>query len=37
MMDLGMILRGVMDWIGFSKDNDKYRALVNSVMNLLFL
>jgi hypothetical protein len=25
---------GDMDWIGLAKDRDKWRALVNSVMNL---
>jgi hypothetical protein len=33
-MDLGEIERGGMDWIGLAQDGDKWRALVNSVMNL---
>jgi hypothetical protein len=26
---------GVMDWIGLAQDRDQWRALVNTVMNLL--
>jgi hypothetical protein len=33
-MDLGEIERGSLDWIGLVKDRDKWRALVNAVMNL---
>jgi hypothetical protein len=32
-MDLGEIGDGV-DWIGLAQDRDKWRALVNTVMNL---
>jgi hypothetical protein len=31
--DLGKICFGGMDWIGLAQDRDKWRALVNSVMN----
>jgi hypothetical protein len=33
-MDLGEIGWGGVDWIGLARDRDKWRALVNSVMNL---
>jgi hypothetical protein len=33
-MDLGEIWRGGVDWIGLAQDRDRWRALVNSVMNL---
>jgi hypothetical protein len=33
-MDLGEIGWGCEDWIGLAQDRDKWRALVNSVMNL---
>jgi hypothetical protein len=33
-MDLGEIGRDVRDWIELAKDRDKWRALVNTVMNL---
>jgi hypothetical protein len=33
-MDLGEIGWGGVDWIGLSQGRDKWRALVNSVMNL---
>jgi hypothetical protein len=33
-MDLGEIGWGDMDWIGLAQDRDKWRALVNAVMNL---
>jgi hypothetical protein len=33
-MDLGEIIWGGVDWIGLAQDADKWRALVNSVMNL---
>jgi hypothetical protein len=32
-MDLGEIGWGGVDWIGLSQDRDRWRALVNSVMN----
>jgi hypothetical protein len=34
MMDLGEIGWGGLDWIGLAQDRDKWRALVNAVMNL---
>jgi hypothetical protein len=33
-MDLGGVGRGDVDWIGLAQDRDKWRALVNSVLNL---
>jgi hypothetical protein len=33
-MDLLEIGWGGVDWIGLAQDNDKWRALVNAVMNL---
>jgi hypothetical protein len=33
-MDLGQIGWGDIDWIGLAQDRDKWRALVNAVMNL---
>jgi hypothetical protein len=33
-MDLGEIGWDGVDWIGLAQDRDKWRALVNSVMNL---
>jgi hypothetical protein len=33
-MDLGEIVWGDVDWIDLAQDKDKWRALVNSVMNL---
>jgi hypothetical protein len=33
-MDIGEIGRGGVDWIGPAQDRDKWRAIVNSVMNL---
>jgi hypothetical protein len=34
-MDLRVIEWGGMDWIGLAQDRDKWRAFVNTVMNLL--
>jgi hypothetical protein len=33
-MDLGKVGRGDVDWIGLTKDRNRWRALVNSVLNL---
>jgi hypothetical protein len=33
-MDLGEIGWGVVDWIGLAQDRGKWRALVNSIINL---
>jgi hypothetical protein len=33
-MDLGEVGWGVVDWIGLAKDRNRWRALVNSVLNL---
>jgi hypothetical protein len=33
-IDLGEIERRGVDWIGLAQDRDKWRALVNAVMNL---
>jgi hypothetical protein len=35
-MDLGDIGWGGMEWIGLAQDKDKWRALVNSAVNLGF-
>jgi hypothetical protein len=32
-MDLGEIGWGDVDWIGLAQDRDKWRAVVNAVMN----
>jgi uncharacterized membrane protein len=34
-MDLAEIGQGGVDWIGLAQDRDKWRTLVNVVMNLL--
>jgi hypothetical protein len=34
-MDLAEVGRGDVDWIGLAQDRDRWRALVNSVLNLL--
>jgi hypothetical protein len=34
MMDLGEVGWGDVDWIGLAKDRNRWRALVNSVLNL---
>jgi hypothetical protein len=34
MMDLGEVGWGDVDWIGLAKDRDRWRSLVNSVLNL---
>jgi hypothetical protein len=33
-MDLGEVGRGDVDWIGMVNDRNRWRALVNSVLNL---
>jgi hypothetical protein len=33
-MGLGEVGWGDVDWIGLAQDRDKWRALVNAVMNL---
>jgi hypothetical protein len=33
-MDLGEVGWGDVDWIGLAKDRNRWRALVNSIMNL---
>jgi hypothetical protein len=34
-MDLGEVGWGDVDWIGLAEDRNRWRALVNSVLNLL--
>jgi hypothetical protein len=34
--DLGEVEWGDVDWIGLAKDRNRWRALVNSVLNLRF-
>jgi hypothetical protein len=36
-MDVGQIGCGGVDWIGLAQDMDRWRALVNAVMNLRVL
>jgi hypothetical protein len=33
-MDLGEVVWGDVDWIGLAKDRNRWRALVNSILNL---
>jgi hypothetical protein len=33
-MDLGEVEWGVVDWIGLAQDRNRWRALVNLVLNL---
>jgi hypothetical protein len=33
-MDLGVVEWGDVDWIGLAKDRNRFRDLVNSVLNL---
>jgi hypothetical protein len=33
-MDLGEVGRGDVDWTGLAQDRNRWRALVNSVLNL---
>jgi hypothetical protein len=35
-MDLGEVSWGDVDWIGLAQDRNRWRALVNSVLNLRF-
>jgi hypothetical protein len=35
-MDIEEAECGVMDWIGLAQDMDRWRALVNAIMNLRF-
>jgi hypothetical protein len=35
-MDIGEVGWGDVDWIGLAQDRDRWRALVNLVMNLRF-
>jgi hypothetical protein len=33
-MDLGEVGWGVVDWVGLAQDRNRWRALVNSILNL---
>jgi hypothetical protein len=33
-LDLGEVVWGDVDWIGLAKDRNRWRALVNSILNL---
>jgi hypothetical protein len=33
-MDLGEMKWGIVDWFGLAQNRDKWRALVNTIMNL---
>jgi hypothetical protein len=33
-MDFGEVGRGDVDWIGLAQDRNRWRALVNAVLNL---
>jgi hypothetical protein len=35
-MDLGKVVCGDVDWIGLAQDNNRWRALVNSVLTFGF-
>jgi hypothetical protein len=35
-MDLGEVRWDVVDWIGLAQDRNRWRALVNSVLNIRF-
>jgi hypothetical protein len=35
-MDLGEVVWGDVDWIGLAKDRNRWRVLMNSVLNLRF-
>ena len=35
-MDLQEVVCGYVDWIGLSRDRDRWRTLVSAVMNLRF-